>query len=70
MHGGASPKGEAHPRYKHGKYSKYKPVDIDALLAQIRDLPPPDLSWLEDLPNPLEGLDLNVDISELLDTPW
>jgi hypothetical protein len=23
MHGGASPRGAAHPRWKHGKYSKY-----------------------------------------------
>ena len=38
MHGGASPRGEQHPRYTHGRYSKYKPLDLDGLLAQIREM--------------------------------
>lgn len=69
MHGGNSLRGPEHPRYKEGKYSKYKPVDIDELLAYWAEQPPPDLSWLEDMPNPLEGLEFDVDLSELLNTP-
>jgi hypothetical protein len=64
MHGGASLRGLDHPRYKHGQYTKYKPIDIDELLARLRSAPPPDFSWLE--PNPPEGLDLDVDLSDLL----
>jgi hypothetical protein len=57
MHGGASPKGEAHPRYKHGKYSKYRVLDLDELLAQYAALPPVDLS---DLLANIEPLDLSA----------
>lgn len=68
MHGGNSLRGPEHPRYKTGKYSKYKPVepmDLAALLAWCADLPPLDFSWLDATPNPLDGLEL-IDISELL----
>ena len=44
MHGGASPHGEQHPRYTHGRYSKYKPLDVDALIAKWNAEPPVDLS--------------------------
>lgn len=69
MHGGNSLRGPEHPRYKDGKYSKYRPADLfdlEALIAQYAALPPLDLSWLEDLPNPFEGLALDIDLSDSL----
>jgi len=68
MHGGASPRGPEHPRYKDGRYSKYKPVDIDELIAQCAALPV-DFSWLQDEPDPFAGLEWDVDLAELLGTP-
>ncbi len=59
MHGGASLRGEQHPRYTHGRYSKYRPVDaedLEALIARYAAMPPVDLSEL-----------LAIDVSELLD---
>jgi hypothetical protein len=65
MHGGNSLRGPEHPRYKEGKYSKYKPVDIDALIAQYAGQVA-DFSWLQDMGNPFDGLELGVDLSTLL----
>src|SRR5436190_17004521 len=48
MHGGNSLRGPEHPRYKTGKYSKYKPFDLDAFIAELVSQPPTDFSWLED----------------------
>src|SRR5436853_5714841 len=62
MHGGNSLRGPAHPRYKEGKYSKYKPVEpmeLDELLAYWANQPPLDLAGLFD-GNSFEGLDLDV----------
>lgn len=67
MHGGNSLRGPAHPRYKTGKYSKYKPVEpmeLDELLAYWAAQPPVDLSELLDQPNPFEGL-VFEDIADL-----
>jgi hypothetical protein len=57
MHGGASLRGEAHPRYKHGKYSKYKPLDVDDLIAYYAALPAPLLDF--------EPVDLGPLLAEL-----
>jgi hypothetical protein len=61
MHGGAALRGPAHPRYKDGKYSRYKPVEpetIEELIARINAEPPIDLSeLLADLP-PFDWSDL------------
>jgi hypothetical protein len=66
MHGGASLRGPEHPRYKEGKYSKYKPLDIDELIAYWAAQPPVDLS---DLFADMEPLDLSafadIDLSDL-----
>jgi hypothetical protein len=59
MHGGACLKGEAHPRYKHGKYSKYKVLDLDELLAKYAAMEPVDLTSL---------FAESVDLSSLFDT--
>ena len=61
MHGGASLRGPEHPRYKDGKYSKYKPVDmadLEKLIAEYAAMPDPfvGVEW-PDLP-PLEPFDL------------
>ena len=68
MYGGNSLRGPDHPRYKDGRYSKYKPVepmDPDELIAQWA-AQPIDFSWLADMPNPFEGMELDVDLSEML----
>ena len=70
MHGGASPRGEAHPRYKHDHHSKYKPldteelirryanVDISAIFAEILSQANPLADLLKEIGDPLAGLDL------------
>src|SRR5690349_20658737 len=68
MHGGNSLRGPEHPRYKEGKYSKYKPVEpmeLEELLAYWAEQPPADFSWLEELGNPLDRLELDVDMSDM-----
>jgi len=69
MHGGNSLRGPEHPRYKEGKYSKYKPVDVADLIAQYAAMPA-DFSWLQDVGNPFDGLELDFDLSALLDTEF
>ena len=72
MHGGHALRGPDSPRWKHGRYSKYKPVeladsmDIDALVAHWAAQPPVDFSWLDDLPNPLADLIFDVDVFDVL----
>lgn len=69
MHGGHALRGEASPRYKHGRYSKYKPVepmDLDALIAEWA-AQPLDFSWLQDIGKPFDGMELDFDLSALLD---
>ena len=59
MHGGNSLRGPEHPRYKEGKYSKYKPVEpmeLENLLVYWA-AQPVDFSWVQDEP---------VDLSDLL----
>lgn len=60
MHGGACLKGEAHPRYKHGRYSKYKPLDVDDLIAKYANMPPVDLDF-----GPVDFGDLLADLDSL-----
>jgi hypothetical protein len=63
MHGGAALRGPAHPRYKHGKYSKYRPVDIDEVIAQCAAMGPVDLSELLAQSDPFANLVLDFDLS-------
>jgi hypothetical protein len=65
MHGGASLRGEQHPRYTHGRYSKYRPLDIDDLIARYTAMPPVDLSDL--LAFDLSDLIVDFDLSDLLE---
>jgi len=65
MHGGNSLRGPEHPRYKTGKYSKYKPMDLDALIAELASQVA-DFSWLQVKPFSFDDLDLTIDLSELL----
>ena len=42
MHGGGALRGPEHPRYKHGKYSKYPPpMELDDLIAYWATQPDP-----------------------------
>jgi hypothetical protein len=66
MHGGASLRGEQHPRYKHGRYSKYRPIDLDELIARCAAMPAPDLSELLADPDPLANLLADFDLSDVL----
>jgi hypothetical protein len=62
MRGGASLRGEQHPRYKHGRYSKYRPVeveDLDTLITRLAAEPPVDLSELFE-PTVLDDLVLDL----------
>jgi hypothetical protein len=63
MHGGNSLRGPEHPRYKEGKYSKYKPVDIDELIKQYATQPA-DFSWLQDEPFTFDDLTFDFDLSD------
>jgi hypothetical protein len=64
MHGGAALRGPEHPRYKHGKYSKYRPVDLNELIAQYAGMTV-DFSWLYDEPFSFDELTADFDLSEL-----
>ncbi len=68
MHGGTSRRGPEHPRYKDGKYSKYKPVDMEALIAQYAGQVA-DFSWLQDEPFSFDDLTVDIDLSVLW-TPY
>jgi len=68
MHGGNSLRGPEHPRYKDGKYSKYKPVDMEALIAQYAGQVA-DFSWLQDEPFSFDDLTVDIDLSVLW-TPY
>ena len=69
MHGGAALRGPEHPRYKHGKYSKYKPVELDDLIAQYANVDVCALlAELASMPDPLadlEPFDLGALLAEL-----
>jgi hypothetical protein len=43
LHGGATPRGEALPQYKHGRYSKYVMPSIAEKLTTVNDENPLDL---------------------------
>lgn len=51
MHGGASLRGPEHPRYKHGKYSKYRVLSVEELIAKYATMPPVeiDLSGMDEI---------------------
>lgn len=44
VHGGATPRGEASPQFKHGRYSRHLPKRIAAKMQQFADADPLDLS--------------------------
>jgi hypothetical protein len=69
MHGGASLRGEAHPRYKHGKYSKYRPLSIDELIARYAGMTvelEPFALHLESFDIELEPADLDIVFADLV----
>lgn len=35
VHGGATPRGVASPHYRHGRYSKYVPKDLEAKIQEL-----------------------------------
>src|SRR5690606_16759421 len=44
MHGGASPRGEDHPSFKHGRYSQHLPKRIAEKMHRFADADPLDLT--------------------------